>query len=670
MKVTLARLTLVAWLAWLLTLGIMSCLSYARILHASFLYMAVPLAVQLICTVAVFGGGIWRIIRGPRRWPAAAWMLLGLLPTLWMGAFIEYLFEFGTGRNHSPNILTYWAEAASSLIGEPYVRVCYPYRYEGERFVMWSDSSKCDEKQMAAMDAHILAMEKSLGRRSDYKVYWVRGPVWGIGGRYVFGWALGSPCSTPSDGTDGLYYMDRHEVAHFVLDQLRPYGDHIEVPMLLIEGWAEFHSGKRSESCRERSWVAQREGELFSLRKLTNPEWFHASAAPMYWQGSVIVDYLLRKFGHDKFIELCSRCHEATFADDIQRVLGLSLDELDRAYQQDLAEQDSPDKRFLMSAKLGDGVDRDQWRRFVEDYCAGAEHLRAQFCQSSVTMVRKINWTDKNKQEKSTDLDRIEYYNDNKRQARIWYYPEHTDARVVTPEALFWLIKDDADRPWRISRYTARDRQRDFDAITTIPEIQLYLETSLDPLQLQSYITEVAITGIRLNDPDYRFVRIYHERTIDWKNIAPRSKRSRGWWDLDPQCDYGLVEGKFEDLDEQGNPTGSAHVTVEYETIDGRHVPKVVRSEHIASKSTSQQWTVKIESCRFGPPPPKVFELASYGDLHPTISMNKPSSQIEIFTWIASGCTLLELLIAAGLSISDLSRLFSFIFKPRGRAAN
>ena len=190
---------------------------------------------------------------------------------------------------------------------------------------------------------------------------------------------VGSPSSTPSDGTDGLNYIDRHEVAHFTIDQLRPYGDHLEVPMLLIEGWAEFHSGKRSEYCWERSWVAQREGELFSLRLLTGPEWFHVSAGPMYWQGSVIVDYLLRKYGHDKFIELCSACREATFADDVQRILGLSLDELDKAYQQDLTEQDSPDKRFLMSAKLGDGVDRDQWRRFVEDYCAGTAHLPRNF---------------------------------------------------------------------------------------------------------------------------------------------------------------------------------------------------------------------------------------------------------------------------------------------------
>ena len=96
----------------------------------------------------------------------------------------------------------------------------------------------------------------------------------------------------------------------------------------------------------------------------------------MYWQGSVIVDYLLRKFGHNKFIELCSACREATFADDVQRVLGLSLDELDRAYQQDLAAQDPPDKRLLLSWKMAEGVDPERWRRFVDDYCTGTERLR------------------------------------------------------------------------------------------------------------------------------------------------------------------------------------------------------------------------------------------------------------------------------------------------------
>ena len=142
MKVSLARLTLVAWLAWLIFLGIMVWLSCRRVLHPNFLCMAIPLAVQWVSTVAVLGGGIWRAIRGPRRCNAVAWTLFGVLPILWMAAYTEYLMVFAAGRNHRLNLLTTYAEPVASLVAEPYLRMHYPYRYEGERFVMWTDCAR------------------------------------------------------------------------------------------------------------------------------------------------------------------------------------------------------------------------------------------------------------------------------------------------------------------------------------------------------------------------------------------------------------------------------------------------------------------------------------------------------------------------------------------------
>ena len=106
MRITLKRLTVVAWLAWLLMLIAMAGLSLGEVFHPSFLYMAIPLAVQLISTVAVVGGGTWRLARGPRRWIAATWILLALLPMLWMAAGLESLYRFAAGRNHPPTTLT------------------------------------------------------------------------------------------------------------------------------------------------------------------------------------------------------------------------------------------------------------------------------------------------------------------------------------------------------------------------------------------------------------------------------------------------------------------------------------------------------------------------------------------------------------------------------------
>ncbi len=634
MKVTLVRLAWTAWLAWLLTLIVMAWLSYWRILHASCVYMAIPMAVLALCTIGVLGGGIWRAIRGPRRWNAVRWMLFGILPALWMGALIEYAIAFSSGRNHRPNPLIRWAEGGSSILVEPYVRVFYPHRYEGQRFVMWSDWPKPDQAEMDAMDAHIRDMEQTLGRRSDYKVYWVRGPVLGLSGRYGYGWALGESLGFPANGADKLQVMDRHEVAHFVLDQVLPRGN--EVPKLFHEGWAELHSGWTQEASRRYAWLAQREGKLYSLRELTDSQGYWNSDGPMYWQGCVLVEYLLRQFGSEKFLELCSTCREATFPEDVQRVLGLSLDELDQAYQQDLAGQASPDKRFLMSLRLEDGVDPGRWQPFVDDYCAGTERLRAAFRQASVTLVETLDRTDEDGNTTS-DSGRMEYYHDNHRQVSICSGKPSERAVVesVTPDAAFALHKDDADQPWQLDNYIARDSR------LILNRAKRYLDLPLEPLRPLFRDQEITITEMGANESAPRLARISFESACDGKPWC------RGWWEFDPERDYGLVAAEYEHLDDQGAPTGSEHVTVEYETIDGHHVPKVACRERLRSSRTYE-----IESCQFEAPPRKVFELASYGGLRPPEPKEEPASNLRILIWIASGGSLL----GVGLMLTSVCR--------------
>ncbi len=638
MKVTLVRLAWMAWLAWLLTLIVMAWLSYWRVFHASCVYMAIPMAVQALCTIGVLGGGIWRAIRGPRRWNAVTWMLFGILPALWMGALVEYAIRFSSGRNHRPNPLLRWAEGGSSILVEPYVRVFYPHRYEGQRFVMWSNSPQPDQAEMDAMDAHIRDMEQTFGRRSDYKVYWVRGPVLGISGRYGYGWALGERLGFPTDGVGKLQVLDRHEVAHFVLDQVLPRGN--EVPKLLHEGWAELHSGWVQEDSREQVWLTQREGKLYSLRELIGPQLYWNSEPSVYWQGCVLVEYLLRQFGHEKFLELCTTCREATFPEDVQRVLGLSLDELDQAYQQDLAGQASPDKRFLTSLRLEEGVDPQRWQRFADDYCAGAERLRTPFRQASVTIVETNDRTDEDGNT-TTESHRSEYYHDDHQQVSIrtgepsgW-----VSVKSVTPDVQFALHKDDADQPWQLVYYFNRDSRSIFS------RAKPYLDLPLKPLSPLSREQAITITEMGANDSTSRLVR------ISFEDAAHGKPSYRGWWELDPERDYGLVAAEYEYLDAQGARIYSKHMTVEYETIDGHHVPKVACEELLHSRGASRS-TYEIESCQFKAPPRKVSELASYGGLRPPESAKEPASSLGILAWIASGGSLL----GAGLMLTSVCR--------------
>jgi hypothetical protein len=641
MKVTLARLTLVAWAAWLLTLGIMVWLACWRALHPSFLYMAVPLAVQVICTVAVLGGGIWRVVRGPRRWNAVAWMLFAFLPTLWMAAYIEYLLVLSAGRTGTPNLLTKWAEPMSSLIGEPYVRVCYPFRYEGERFVMWSDSPEFDVKAMAAMDAHILAMEQFLGHRSDYKVYWVRGPVWGIEGRAVFGWALGSRSSTPADAADGLNSMDRHEVAHIVVEQFSPKGD--GGPKLLHEGWAELHAKPKPESRWEECWFSQQEGKLPSLRALTNPEWYYNSIEPMYTLGSVLVEYILKRFGPEKFIELGCTCRQATFPDDVERVLGVSLDELDRDYQQDLAQRELSPKESLLSAKLADGIDKSRWRRLVEGISAGLGRFVSASDRLSITVVEKSDSKEKDGHAE-TGQRRSEYFFNGKRYAKRRFFSEGSDVIVRTPDVVFGLEKKPDNKAWQLRSYSVRSRESEV-AMPRLREKPMPLWYPWPWLPSGPGLT---ITGIHARDADSRVVRVSYAET---REGGGQWARMQGWIDLDPKYDYGIIEKKFDCFDDKGNPTSSSDVTIHYETIDGKRVPKTICSESHGLDGSSSRRETTVESCRLGPPPAKVFELSSYGDYPLPGPPHEPRFSVPMLTWVVGGFTLLALVLALCLSL-------------------
>ena len=130
----------------------------------------------------------------------------------------------------------------------------------------------------------------------------------------------------------------------------------------------------------------------------------------------------------------------------------------------------------------------------------------------------------------------------------------------------------------------------------------------------------------------------------------------RGSVTLDPSRDYGLVEADIDGFDEKGDPTFSSHITVQYETIDGRHVPKIARSEMREPDGETRRSVTSVEFCQFGPPPEKVFELANYGDFPPPKPGSESSSHLHVLTWVASGFSLLTLLVGSCLAIGSFRR--------------
>ena len=217
----LMRLAAAVWLAWLGLLGLMFGMLRLRVWHPHFLPITALLVVVLAAGLALVILGIWRLVCGPRRAQTLAILLLGLPPVGFLAGHLMYGFGTAHGRQLGLNLplrlLVPFGESVLDLA----VRFTYPMRTEGDRVVMISTPVENAKAQVAAMDRHIRALEARLGRTGTRRVHWVRGPVLGLQGTAILGMCLASPSEggweTPDE--EGLRTLDRHEVAHVVLNQ-------------------------------------------------------------------------------------------------------------------------------------------------------------------------------------------------------------------------------------------------------------------------------------------------------------------------------------------------------------------------------------------------------------------------------------------------------------------
>jgi hypothetical protein len=235
-------------------------------------------------------------------------------------------------------------------------------------------------QQVALMDRHIRDLESRLGRTGQRRVYWVRGPLFGLGGKAIDSLCLGSRTDEPSADPASLTMLDRHEVAHVVLSQFCPMD--IQPPALLLEGWAEANSGITPSALFLRAWSDWEKGQTYSLRELLGPDWYGRHETAAYSQGAVLVNYMLRVFGPDRFISLYTTCRPATFDEDCRRILGVTVDQLDQAYWAEIEKRIGPGgypRYWLSSLRLGPGVNQADWDQFISDYFTATKRLLAPY---------------------------------------------------------------------------------------------------------------------------------------------------------------------------------------------------------------------------------------------------------------------------------------------------
>ena len=386
----LMRLAAAVWLAWLGLVGLLYGMLRLGAWHPHFLPVTVVLVVLLAAGPSLLIVGGWQLVRGPRRMHALACLLLGLPPLGFLTGHLMYGFGTAYGRQFDLNlpikVLMPFGESILDLVA----RFQYPQRTEGERVVMISTPLENARVQVAAMDRHIRALEARLGRTGNRRVHWVRGPLLGMQGKAILGMCMGSlPGGGEQPNEEGLTTLDRHEVAHVVLSQFCTADS--EPPAVLMEGWAEVASIADPNSYRLRAWVEREAALTLSLEELSGPRWYGGHDYPVYLQGAPLLDYILRQFGPERFVELYATCHRATFAGDCRRILGVTIVLLDEAYWADLEKRIGPGGYhgyWLASLQLGPGVDRAEWARFTADYLAAAGRMLAPYEHVRLTAER------------------------------------------------------------------------------------------------------------------------------------------------------------------------------------------------------------------------------------------------------------------------------------------
>jgi len=363
----LRRCAAIGWAAAPLSVGLLWGESQLRVLHPLSIVFILLLVITSVAAVGGLVCSLWRVCRGPRRLAALRWSAISILPGLVWPALGWYGFHEWSRREVPHELPFTLVKMAGASLMEAQARYLYPHRLETERLVMFYRDGLADpDGDARAMDRHVAQLEEMTGLFHREKIWWVRGPLLGQSRLALYGLALGSSAS-PASG------LDRHELAHAVFYQhAKPDSD---PPMLLMEGWAESQSVDRkalaARALNQRQqftetsgrWASMshaeqieflhtlvdpdgwqhlltqgtaRDGGFSYLRELTGSFWYHRDAGQVYTVGGAFVDFLLRRYGSQRFVQLCVACLPDTFESSCQSIYGTDLDTLEKQFWEDL----------------------------------------------------------------------------------------------------------------------------------------------------------------------------------------------------------------------------------------------------------------------------------------------------------------------------------------------
>jgi hypothetical protein len=465
-------LTIVVWVSSVAFEGILAGLAVLHIWHPHFAPVLPMLALVMFTGLSLIVGSGWRIVWGPSRPRALSCLLIGVAP-LWLLAG-QFLCGFAAWSKKSqiPNFVLRPLVPLGDAVRDVDARFRYPMRTLGEKVEMISPPMPATQArdQVAAMDRHIRSLEARLGRSTEWTVRWARGPVLGEQGKAPGGLSIGSRPGEWWADAEGLTPTDRHEVAHGMIASFcRRVSD---PPSVLIEGWASANMGSDPiEKARilKHGWER---GHGFTLRQLTGEEWYGQHESPAYLYGGPLVDFLLCRFGPEKFLELYTTCGRTTFDADCRRILSVDIDALDAALRAEidrsLGEAGSLDRHRLEHLKLDPRVAAERWKAFLVDYFAAAERLHAPNRQVRLSVVTTRSDTDAQGQTEKSSFEERSLRSGDFASLR-YKTPYYELARLSHPQRSLVARRSAEDRTWQVDdeskRTPEQSRRRCLDLI-------------------------------------------------------------------------------------------------------------------------------------------------------------------------------------------------------------
>jgi hypothetical protein len=337
-SVALRYSCLAVWLALALLAALLFAQWRRSVLHPAFVpvvLLATTAVTAAAVALALFG---WQLIRSTNRGATLLWGGAAILPLILFAMPFESARRQWAQRQLPHGPIGNMVVVTAGALMEGQATHSYPHRLETERLVMFYHELDRPQLDADAMDRQVAQLETKVGQPLRSKIHWVRGSLIGQSKCSFLGLALGST-SSPTDWSGNEGYLDRHELAHAVINQQRPVN--ADPPMLLHEGWAESQSGLSSaelaaRALQTRALHVRQSSPVVSVADLLAPAWYHRDEGPVYFYGGAFVDFLIRRHGVARFVELFNRCQVATFESDFEAVYGQRLADLEASFWEDI----------------------------------------------------------------------------------------------------------------------------------------------------------------------------------------------------------------------------------------------------------------------------------------------------------------------------------------------